>query len=229
MANNNPQSRQGRRKKTKQQKQNLILNISIAIVFILIISVGWSIIASPNNAKETAGDTNQSTETTIKYKTANKQKDSKEKSEEKKAKENKEKENKEAKESEEKSSEEENETSPDEEDVIKVNSNDPNVIEAKINPNWKPVGTSQTGEHITQYNQGATDWQEMLKAISYATNVDVGNMTVLWIGNGGEPNKNAVGTISTKDTGLIYRVYLDWVDGEGWKPTKLEQLKEFKK
>ncbi|WP_176458878.1 YrrS family protein [Caldifermentibacillus hisashii] len=188
-----------------------------------------SIIASPNNAKETAGDTNQSTETTIKDKTANKQKDSKEKSEEKKAKENKEKENKEAKESEEKSSEEENETSPDEEDVIKVNSNDPNVIEAKINPNWKPVGTSQTGEHITQYNQGSTDWQEMLKAISYATNVDVGNMTVLWIGNGGEPNKNAVGTISTKDTGLIYRVYLDWVDGEGWKPTKLEQLKEFKK
>lgn len=224
MANNNPQSRQGRRKKTKQQKQNLILNISIAIVFILIISVGWSIIASPNNAKETAGDTNQLTETTIKDKTANKQKDSKEKSEEKKA-----KENKEAKESEEKSSEEENETSPDEEDVIKVNSNDPNVIEAKINPNWKPVGTSQTGEHITQYNQGSTDWQEMLKAISYATNVDVGNMTVLWIGNGGEPNKNAVGTISTKDTGLIYRVYLDWVDGEGWKPTKLEQLKEFKK
>lgn len=224
MANNNPQSRQGRRKKTKQQKQNLILNISIAIVFILIISVGWSIIASPNNAKETAGDTNQLTETTIKDKTANKQKDSKEKSEEKKA-----KENKEAKESEEKSSEEENETLPDEEDVIKVNSNDPNVIEAKINPNWKPVGTSQTGEHITQYNQGSTDWQEMLKAISYATNVDVGNMTVLWIGNGGEPNKNAIGTISTKDTGLIYRVYLDWVDGEGWKPTKLEQLKEFKK
>lgn len=229
MANNNPQSRQGRRKKTKQQKQNLILNISIAIVFILIIGVGWSIIASPNNAKETTGDTNQSTETAVKDKTANKEKDSKEKSGEKKAKENKTKENKEAKESDENSSAEENETSPDEEDVIKVNSNDPNVIESKINPNWKPVGTSQTGEHITQYNQGSTDWQEMLKAISYATNVDVGNMTVLWIGNGGEPNKNAVGTISAKDTGQIYRVYLDWIDGEGWKPTKLEQLKEFKK
>lgn len=224
MANNHPQSRQDRRKKTRQQKQNQILNISIVVVFLLIIVVGWSIIASHHNAKETAGDENQSVETAVKDKPVNKEKVHNEKNGEKK-----EKENTEEKESEEISSAEENETSTDEKDVITVNSNDSNVIEAKINPNWKPVGTSQTGEHITQYNQGSTDWQEMLKAISYATNVDVSNMTVLWIGNGGEPNKNVIGTISTKDTGQIYRVYLDWYDGEGWKPTKMEQLKEFKK
>jgi hypothetical protein len=68
------------------------------------------------------------------------------------------------------------------------------------------------------------DWQEMLQAISYATGVDQSNMTVWFLGNNG-PNKS-VGTISTKDQSEKYRVYIDWVDGQGWKPVKVEVLNE---
>ena len=61
--------------------------------------------------------------------------------------------------------------------------------------------------------------------MEYATGVSVDNMIVWWVGNGGKPNENVVGTISNKDKSQIYRVYMDWVDGQGWKPTKVEKLK----
>ena len=58
----------------------------------------------------------------------------------------------------------------------------------------------QTGERmISSYDKGTTDREEMEKAMEYATGVSVDNMTVWWVGNGGIPNQNVVGTISTKD------------------------------
>lgn len=64
----------------------------------------------------------------------------------------------------------------------------------------------------------------MLEAISYATGVSKDNMTVIWLGNNGSP-QDAKGTIRTKDSGVKYQVAITWVDGKGWKPTKVEKLK----
>ncbi|WP_042337867.1 YrrS family protein [Bacillus andreraoultii] len=215
MANQNPPSRQNLRKHSKQKKVNLILNISIAVVFLLIVVVGWSIISSQKDVNETSGNKHDSQKiekvedkgTAKKDNTNNATTDKEPKTKED-------------------SEEQKDDESSTEEEVETVESDDPNVIEAKINNNWQPIGTSQTGEHTTKYDKGTTDRQEMEKALSYATGVSTDNMIVWWLENGGTPNKNVIGTISTKDSTKIYRVYLEWVDGEGWKPTKLEQLKE---
>lgn len=216
MANQQPQSRQSLRKSTKQKKINSILNIAIAVVFILIIVVGWTVIFAPDDSQKTAGTDNESKTTNVQKNETSKNGNTKKFAKDQVSEEGK------------NSSTDEEESSSSEENVTEVQTNDSNVIKAVINSNWEPVGTSQTGEHVTQYDEGSTDWQEMLKAISVATGTTTDDMTVLWIGNGGNPNKNVVGTIKTKDSGSIYKVYLEWVDGQGWKPTKLEQLKEFK-
>lgn len=105
-------------------------------------------------------------------------------------------------------------------------SSDPNVLQAVKNPNWQPIGTSQTGVHTTNYSDGSVDRREMERAMSYATGLAEEDMIVWWVGRGDIPNQQAVGTITSKDQTKIFRVYLEWVDGMGWKPTKVEYLKE---
>jgi cytoskeletal protein RodZ len=96
----------------------------------------------------------------------------------------------------------------------------PDVEKTIVNPSWQPVGTSQTGEHTAVYE--GVDWNEMVQAITYATGIPESNMTIWFLGNNG-PNQS-VGTVSTKDQQEKYRVYIEWVDGQGWKPVKMEQL-----
>ncbi|RDI44078.1 YrrS family protein [Falsibacillus pallidus] len=103
-------------------------------------------------------------------------------------------------------------------------SNDPNVAKTYENPDWSPVGTSQSGDHVSSYDEGTPDWNEKVKALSYATGIPQDNMTVWFIGNGGSPD-SSVGTVASKDQTQKYRVFLQWVDGEGWKPTKVQELK----
>ncbi|MGD6876494.1 DUF1510 family protein [Bacillus infantis] len=96
----------------------------------------------------------------------------------------------------------------------------PDVEKTIVNPSWQPVGTSQTGEHTAVYE--GVDWNEMVQAITYATGIPESNMTIWFLGNNG-PNQS-VGTVSTKDQQEKYRVYIEWVDGQGWKPVKMEEL-----
>lgn len=114
----------------------------------------------------------------------------------------------------------------DEEEVIVEESNDPNVIQVVVNPAWKPVGTVQAGEHVTQYDDGTPDRQEMEKALAYAVDSSEDNMIVWWLQRGEVPNKHVIGTIETKHDQKLYMVYLEWTDGQGWKPTKYEEIKE---
>lgn len=104
-----------------------------------------------------------------------------------------------------------------------VEGSDANVIEAYI-ANWKPVGTIQEGPHTTQFDKSSQDWKEMTEALVVATDLPEENMIIHWLGRGGE--QQAIGTVSSKDNSEIYRVYLSWVDEEGWQPTKVEVLKE---
>lgn len=107
--------------------------------------------------------------------------------------------------------------------IITEGGSSPDVKQTIIDPNWRPVGTSQTGDHVAVYDKTSVDWQEMLKALSLGSGIDVDNMTVWRLENNGDP-QSAVGTITEKGGSVKYRVAIEWVDGEGWKPVKLEEL-----
>ncbi|NBJ68610.1 MULTISPECIES: YrrS family protein [Clostridia] len=102
-------------------------------------------------------------------------------------------------------------------------SND-NVVKA-YTADWKPIGTEQEGPHTTNYDEGSQDRKEIATAAAEVTGLDESSMVTHWVGNGGDQQK-VEATISNKDNSQIYRVYLTWVDEQGWKPTKVEQLKQ---
>ena len=105
-------------------------------------------------------------------------------------------------------------------EIVTEGGSDPKVKKTIVNPAWEPVGTSRTGQHFNEYS--GADWDEMVQAISYGTGIDPSNMTILFLGNNG-PDKS-VGTVKQKDTQQEYRVYIEWVDEKGWKPTQVEEL-----
>jgi len=108
--------------------------------------------------------------------------------------------------------------------VTSTPSDDPLVSESIVNTDWKPIGTSQTGEHASVYEEGHIDWNEKIKALSYTTGLAENNMIVWQIANGGSPQKS-IGVVSSNDKTEIFRVWLLWVEGEGWKPERMETLK----
>ncbi|MFH0067794.1 DUF1510 family protein [Peribacillus sp. NPDC056705] len=103
-------------------------------------------------------------------------------------------------------------------------SGDGNVASTYTSEGWKPVGTQQSGEHTTSFEKGSVDWNEMSKAIASGAGIDEGSMKLWWLQNGGSPS-TAIGTVSEGDNPKTYRVYIEWVDGSGWKPVKVEELK----
>lgn len=207
--------------RSKKRKTNIILNSLIGIVLLLIIFVSATIFlgndeedtskeqkteqeetAAPENKEEAEEDTEKVDETkTTDPSDSQEQTQSTEPTEETAA-------------TEEPGMDEDAET------VVTEGGGEPNVVRTIVNPAWKPVGTVQTGEHVNVYS--GVDWDEMVDAISYATNLSKDAFTIKFLGNNG-PNKS-VGTIYTKGKKELYRVYIEWVDGEGWKPTKVEEL-----
>lgn len=111
--------------------------------------------------------------------------------------------------------------------VISIGGDGENIKRTIENPKWKPVGTSQSGEHTSVFETDSVDWAEMKQAISYATGVSQDDLTIWFLGNNGF-NK-AVGTISSKSSQEKYRVYMEWINEEGWKPTKVEELYQIDK
>lgn len=100
---------------------------------------------------------------------------------------------------------------------------DDNVSEA-YTANWSAIGTEQEGTHTTNYNGGSQDRIEIQKASAVATGLDEGGIITIWVGNGGD--QKVVSTVTNADKTESYRVFLSWIDGQGWKPTKVEKLKE---
>ncbi|WP_230155186.1 YrrS family protein [Peribacillus sp. Bi96] len=103
-------------------------------------------------------------------------------------------------------------------------SGDGNVAATYTSESWKPVGTEQSGEHTTSFQKDSVDWNEMSKAIATGAGIDEGSMRMWWLQNGGSPN-TAIGTVSEGDNPKTFRVHIEWVDGSGWKPVKVEELK----
>ncbi|WP_255485280.1 YrrS family protein [Sporosarcina sp. BP05] len=107
--------------------------------------------------------------------------------------------------------------------VTSVPSDDAIIAETVTDTAWKPIGTTQTGEHVSLYDVKSVDWNEKKQALAYATGLSQDSMIFWKIKNGGGPQKS-IGIVSSRDSSQKYRVYLEWVDGEGWKPVKMDKL-----
>lgn len=208
----------------KKRKINKFYNIAITLVVVLIVIVGLSIFLSNNSDSDTASTTEKTTKESDTAATdENKEKAEAEKAadEEKKA----------AEEEAEKAAEEEaaDESKTEEDTEAKVTeievNDDENVEKAYKSDDWEPVGTEQSGEHVTSFDKGSADWKEMTTALSSSTGIAESDMTIWRLGNGGAPNK-ATGTVSAKNDDKTYRVQLEWVDGSGWRAAQVEELKQ---
>jgi hypothetical protein len=216
----NSSSRSGYR--AKRKKTNLFLNGLIVIVLLLIIFVAYNIFASGSDEKAAPKKQDPKTE---QKKTVHKEDQDKKKNEDVKKDGNA----SDAATSGDQSSEEAStpEKADDSQAVESTGGSSSNVLKTIENPSWKPVGTTQTGDHTPVYN--GVDWNEMLNAISYATGLDQGNMSVFWLGSDKSTTNAAIGTVYSKDKQQKYKVYIKWVDGQGWMPTKVEELAELQK
>ncbi|EFR93851.1 YrrS family protein [Listeria innocua] len=183
------------RQNTKRKKTNLVLNLLIIVVSLLIIGSLYFVLF------KTESDPTQQENKTA---SSNAKKEDAAKSN---------------KTSEKKS------TSSDEKTTETTQSDDPNVAKV-ITKDWKPIGTEQTGDHVNSYSSTSVDWQEKRKAFSAATDIPISNTSLWFVEQGADPATQAIGTLSTKENpDKAYRVYITWVDGEGWQPTKVEELK----
>ncbi len=228
---------QSRLDKRSKKNSNKILNIMIAVVLLLIVVVGGTIVLGGGDEKATSDAQNEESKDANKKDSSAKDKeksvsldensDSKDKSNADKKDEEKQNDDKQKEDDETADEEKENVALDGEDDsTMKVEESDePNVEKTMVHPDWKPIGTEQTGEHVSSYDLGSADWQEKVKATSYATGIPEENMTVWFIEGNGGPQKS-MATVTAKDTQTPYRVYLQWMDGKGWQPTKVQKLKE---
>jgi cytoskeletal protein RodZ len=211
-------SRSGYR--AKRKKTNIILNSLIVIVLALIFFVAYTIFLSGDDK---AAPKKEDTKTAANQASEKEDKDTEKNDAARETVEDTETD------TEENADEESEEASaPEQEDdsqaVITEGNGTTNVVRTIENPAWKPVGTVQTGEHTPVYDESHVDWQEMQKAISYATGLEESNMTLYWLGRDKTTGTGSFSTVASKDKQQKFNVYLEWVDGEGWKPVKVEEL-----
>ncbi|MFX3624500.1 MAG: YrrS family protein [Ectobacillus sp.] len=204
-----PDSSRFEAKKQKRRKW-MLLNLLIGAVLLVVAAVAYQVFSSPEEQAATKGNESikQQTEST--------------KSSEKEESKKKEKTDRET----ETTAKEKavTVTQPvEDKKVIIQDQQDPKVAEAYTNPSWKPIGTSQSEPHSTQFDMNSQDWKEMVESIAYALNIPSDTLTILFLGNNG-PNK-AIGTVQEKGTKQVYKVYIEWVENEGWQPTLVQQMK----
>ncbi|MGE7891723.1 DUF1510 family protein [Bacillus cereus] len=114
---------------------------------------------------------------------------------------------------------------------VKTNGNDNKEEEKTVsqekdsqtNPSWKPIGTEQGAKPEMKFKEGTVDWIEMKKAISYAVNVPESQLIFEFIGNNG--NNKAYGNVRDKQSNKKYKVNIDWVENQGWKPASVQVVK----
>ncbi|MEB8571635.1 DUF1510 family protein [Bacillus cereus] len=93
----------------------------------------------------------------------------------------------------------------------------------QTNPSWKPIGTEQGAKPDMKFKEGTVDWSEMKKAISYAVDVPESQLIFDFIGNNG--NNKAYGNVRDKQSNKKYKVNIDWVENQGWKPASVQVIK----
>src|SRR5699024_887071 len=213
-------TRAARHEKRESHKKKILFFGSLAILF-LIVFTSLILFGNKGNPKQEVAEP-----------TASEVKQEDDKEDEGKnqvaEKEQEEKEKKKTKDKNLEPTEEDDEEKKEEQEVElkEVQSSDSNVIKA-YEGDWDPIGTKQEGPHTTTYADGSDDRIEIREAVLMVTDLKEDNLEELWIGRGGE--QKVIATVADKEITDIYRVYLDWIDGEGWQPTKYEELEYYSK
>ncbi|WP_110111427.1 YrrS family protein [Bacillus sp. CGMCC 1.16541] len=203
--------------RNKERKMNRVYNVLIVVVAVLIVFVGGQMMfGKSDGAKEQATKEPTSEE---KKQAAN---DEPAENNENKNDDQDKNDEQQEKSTEEELEEESEETEENSEAEVQENP-EAGVNRRVVDPSWEPVGTQQSEPHVATYDKGSVDWNEMLQAVSYGSGVPVEDMTVWRLGNNGSPQK-AVATISSKSENKKYRVQIDWVENEGWKPVVVDEL-----
>ncbi|SDH58334.1 Protein of unknown function [Alteribacillus persepolensis] len=95
------------------------------------------------------------------------------------------------------------------------------------NGNFEPIGTEQTGSFEHNFTEGSQNWKEMKAALRYAaglTEAPEEEIEFWRIENGGGSH-TVVGVLSHKSHhDRPYRVTMEFIENEGWKPLEVEQL-----
>ena len=199
-------SRLNRHEKRKKNKQKLLILISLGVVFCIIL---FSLIAFGNRENSSSEPEMSQAEKALKNKQEAEDRVSN---------------NSEEIEIDEEEQNEETDEEEDEVDIQEEESDDANVIKA-YSGDWPPVGTSQSGPHTTNYNEGSNDRKEIKEAVSIVTGIHKDDMVELWVGNGGDQKVEA--TVSDKAKENYFKVYLSWIDNEGWQVQRVERLKGY--
>lgn len=100
-------------------------------------------------------------------------------------------------------------------------SDDENVMYAYTST-WGPIPTVQDEPHEITWEQDSIDWKEMMQAAELATGVDVDEMYYLWVSGNGPQSVKA--TFSNSAMTEHFRVYITWVEGQGWMPERVDIL-----
>ncbi|WP_210367536.1 DUF1510 family protein [Bacillus sp. REN3] len=99
----------------------------------------------------------------------------------------------------------------------------PNV-EKVITKNWPPVPTRQENHKQVTFDKGSLDWKEMTEAIAKGAGLSENDMILWWVA--GDSTNSVIATVTNKAQAENYRVYVSWIEGVGYKPTKVEVLRE---
>ncbi|WP_116777555.1 YrrS family protein [Bacillus thuringiensis] len=198
--------------KQQNRRQKAIFNIAFTLVLVTVGIVTYQLFTASNTSKKAIAQEKKVTKIEEK-KTEDKETA---KIEEKKA------EDKEAAQLEEKSKTEKS---------VKTNGTENNEEEkttsqekgSQTNPSWKPIGTEQGAKPEMKFKEGTVDWSEMKKAISYAVDVPESQLIFDFIGNNG--NNKAYGNVRDKQNNKKYKVNIDWVENQGWKPVSVQVVR----
>lgn len=208
---NNQNDKHTRSERRKKRKEDRFLNVLIAAVVIAIVVI--AIIVLPGDKEKSKEEHVKDDDKEIIQQDENEQE----------ALDELEEDETEDKEDEQQLVVEDNENEESTDIEVTVDPDDPVVTESIVDPTWKPIGTSQQGEHASLYDGESVDWQEKVQALTYTTGLSEDEMIVWKLKNGGSPQKS-IGIVSSKDQAEMYRVYLEWVDQEGWQPVQMDVL-----
>ncbi len=224
--------------KQQNRRKKVVFNIAFTLVLVTVGIVTYQLFAPSDTSKKAIAQEKKATkieEKKRKEKEAAQLEEKKRKEKEAVQLEEKERKEKEAVQLEEKEREEKEAALLEEkqkaEKSVKMNENENKEGEktasqekgSQTNPSWKPIGTVQGAKPEMKFKEGTVDWSEMKKAISYAVNVPESQLIFDFIGNNGD-NK-AYGNVRDKQSNKKYKVDIDWVENQGWKPASVQVVK----
>ncbi|MGG0234414.1 YrrS family protein [Bacillus tropicus] len=223
--------------KQQNRRQNAIFNIAFTLVLVTVGIVTYQLFTSSNTSKKAIAQEKKAVqleEKKRKEKEATQLEEKKREEKEAAQLEEKKREEKEAAQLEEKKREEKEAAQLEEkkreereaaqlEEKQKAEKSVSQEKGSQTNPSWKPIGTKQGAKPEMKFKEGTVDWNEMKKAISYAVDVPESQLIFDFIGNNG--NNKAYGNVRDKQSNIKYKVDIDWVENQGWKPASVQVIK----